>query len=257
MPNDAEPKPNPKKRARWILLAALAAAGAGVAVKMLFFRRPFRYAGTLEATRVELSARLSSAIAAVNVQEGDRVTAGEELVAFVCDDVKVAADLASLNFERTARLFKSGNASQEALDQVRNRKEDSDVRLNWCSIRSPIDGTVLSRLHEPGEWVNPGTKILTLANIKDIWAFIYVPQPDVAKLHPGEVLKGYLPELNDREFDGTILEINSEAEFTPKNVQTRSERQRLVYGVKVGFRKSNQEEILKPGMTIEVELPGQ
>lgn len=48
-------------------------------------------------------------------------------------------------------------------------------------------------------------------------------------------LKGYLPELNNRKFDGTIVKINDEAEFTPKNVQTRSERERLVFGVKVSF----------------------
>jgi HlyD family secretion protein len=68
-------------------------------------------------------------------------------------------------------------------------------------------------------------------------------------------LKGYLPELNSREFDGKIIKINEEAEFTPKNVQTRSERTRLVFGVKVSFFDSNAEEILKPGMTIEVNLP--
>lgn len=131
------------------------------------------------------------------------------------------------------------------------------MRLGWCRITSPIDGTVLSRYHEPGELVNPGTKLLTLANIKDIWAFIYVPQPEVANLKPGMKLKGYLPELNNREFSGTILKINDEAEFTPKNVQTRFERTRLVYGVKVSFLESNTDEILKPGMTIEIALPRQ
>jgi HlyD family secretion protein len=70
-------------------------------------------------------------------------------------------------------------------------------------------------------------------------------------------LKGYLPELGNREFDGTILKINDEAEFTPKNVQTQAERERLVFGVKVSFRDANAEEILKPGMTIEVELPNE
>jgi HlyD family secretion protein len=58
-----------------------------------------------------------------------------------------------------------------------------------------------------------------------------------------------------RKFTGTILKINDEAEFTPKNVQTRSERTRLVYGVKVSFLGANDDEILKPGMTIEIELP--
>jgi len=114
---------------------------------------------------------------------------------------------------------------------------------------------VLSRYHEPGEWVNPGAKLLTMANIKDIWAYIYVPQPAVAKLRPGQKLTGFLPEMNMRAFQGTILKINDEAEFTPKNVQTRAERERLVFGVKVSFLGSNDEEVLKPGMTIEIALP--
>ena len=236
-----------------ILILILIAAAIGI--KMIYFNHGFLYAGTLEATKVDLSAQLASTIAEVKKQEGDRVTANEEVITLTCEDVKVAADLARINYDRGLRLYKAGSMSQENWDQVRNRKEDSDVRLGWCSIRSPIEGTVLSRYHEPGEWVTPGTKILTLANIRDIWAYIYVPQPDVSRLRPGMKLTGYLPELNMREFPGTILKINDEAEFTPKNVQTREERTRLVYGVKVSFLGSNEEEILKPGMTIEIALP--
>lgn len=238
-----------------LLILILVLAAAAVAVKLFFFRRTFLYAGTLEATKVDLSAQLASPIARVNVQEGDRLTAGQEAVALTCDDTKVAADLTQINYDRGLRLYKAGSMSQDTWDQVKNRKEDSDVRMSWCSIHSPIDAIVLSRYHEPGEWVTPGTKILTLANIRDIWAFIYVPQPEVSRLKPGMKLKGSLPELNNREFEGTVLKINDEAEFTPKNVQTRAERTRLVYGVKVSFLGSNQEEILKPGMTIEVTLP--
>jgi len=237
------------------LIVALILAAAAIAIKLIYFNNSFLYAGTLEATKVDLSAQLSSPIARVTVQEGERLTAGQEAVALICDDTKVAADLARINYERGLRLYKAGSMSQDAWDQVKNRKEDSDVRISWCSIHSPIEGIVLSRYHEPGEWVTPGMKILTLANIKDIWAFIYVPQPEVSHLKPGMKLKGYLPELNNREFEGAILKINDEAEFTPKNVQTRAERTRLVYGVKVSFLGSNQEEILKPGMTIEIALP--
>jgi HlyD family secretion protein len=245
-----------KKRPPKIILIGVAAAIViAIAVKLLFFRGEFLYAGTLEATKVDLSARIYSAISQVRVQEGDHVTESQELVALACEDVKVASELANTNFHRTLSLFRAGTASQDTMDQVKNKKEDADVRLAWCSVESPISGVVLSRYHEPGEWVNPGTKLLTLANIRDIWAFIYVPQPEVSKLKVGMTLKGYLPELNNREFDGKIIKINDEAEFTPKNVQTRSERERLVFGVKVSFLGSNEQEVLKPGMTIEMKLP--
>lgn len=238
-----------------VLIVTVAAIAVAIVVKLLFFRGEFLYAGTLEATKVDLSARVSSVIGAVKVQEGDHVAENQELAALSCEDVKVASNLANDNFRRTVGLYRAGTASQETMDQVKNRKEDADVRLGWCSIRSPISGTVLSRYHEPGEWVNPGTKLLTLANIRDIWAYIYVPQPDVSRLKVGMKLRGYLPELDNREFDGTIIKINDEAEFTPKNVQTRAERERLVFGAKVSFLGSNEQEILKPGMTIEVKLP--
>ncbi len=245
-----------KRRAfKKLLILAGVLVAAGIAVKLFFFRGEFLYAGTLEATKVDLSAQVSSAIGAVNVQEGDRVSDHQKLVVLSCEDLKVAAELANENFQRTLRLFREGSASQAMLDEVKNKKEESDVRLNWCSVRSPIYGTVLNRYHEPGEWVSPGTKLLTLANIREIWAYIYVPQPEVSRLQVGMKLKGYLPELNNREFDGTIIKINEEAEFTPKNVQTQAERTRLVFGVKVSFLESNAEEILKPGMTIEVKLP--
>jgi HlyD family secretion protein len=246
--------PNPPNRKK-IIIPVVILVVAGITIKLTFFNRQFRFAGTLEATKVDLSSRLASALDKVEVQEGDHVTENQELIALVCDDTKVASDLANTNFARNERLFKAGTVSQETMDQVKNRKEDTDVRMSWCTIHSPISGTVLSRYHEPGEWVIPGTKILTLANIKDIWAYIYVPQPEVANLKPGMKLKSFLPELGNKEFDGTILKINDEAEFTPKNVQTQAERTRLVFGVKVSYLGVNNDEVLKPGMTIEVELP--
>ncbi len=237
-----------------LLLVLVLVGGAGFAAYLLF-ERPFRYAGTLEATKVDLSARLAAAIDEVRVREGDRVKQGDTLVVLGCEDYKIAARLARENYARDVQLAKIGSVSQEKLDQARNQKEDAETRLRWCTITSPIDGKVLSRYHEPGEWMLPGTKILTVANVRDIWAYIYVPQPLVAKLAPGMKLAGFLPELGDRMFEGVILKINDEAEFTPKNVQTRAERERLVFGVKIGFHDANGDEILKPGMTIEVALP--
>ena len=253
---EAEPAP-PRKggTGKKILILVIILIGIGIVVRFFFIQQEFRYAGTLEATKVDLSAQVASTISQVDVQEGDAVKPGQRVVALSCDDIRLADDLATENYERNLRLFRAGTTSRETLDQMTNHKKDADVRLSWCEIHSPLSGRVLSRYHEPGEWVNPGTRLLTLANIRDIWAYIYVAEPEVARLQPGQKLEGRLPELGDRPFMGTILKINDEAEFTPKNVQTRAERQRLVFGVKVSFLGSNEQEILKPGMTIEIELP--
>jgi HlyD family secretion protein len=243
-----------KKRSK-APLVVVALVAIGLVLKQTVFATPFRYAGTLEATKVDLSSEVPSKIAAVKVQEGDHVKSDQELIALACEDIKVAADLANQNYSRNLRLFKGGSASQETLDLMKNRKDDAAVRVAWCAIKAPLQGTILSRYHEPGEWVMPGTKLMTLADIRNVWAYIYVPQPEVSQLKPGMKLKGHLPEMADKVFEGTIVKINDEAEFTPKNVQTRSERQRLVFGVKVSFQGANDDEILKPGMTIEIDLP--
>jgi len=177
------------------------------------------------------------------------------LIKLGCEDFKIKAKLAKIEYERYLKLVKTQAVAPDTFDQFKTQMDDADTSVNWCTITSPIDGKVLSRYHEPGEWMEPGTKILTLANIQDIWAYIYVPEPLIAKLSLGMKLKAFLPELNNRVFEGTIIKINDVAEFTPKNVQTQSERERLIYGVKVSFLATNAEEILKPGMTVEVELP--
>jgi HlyD family secretion protein len=75
----------------------------------------------------------------------------------------------------------------------------------------------------------------------------------LAKLTIVMQVKGLVPEDNNRAVAGSIEHINDAAEFTPKNVQTRKERTRLVFGVKVAFK--NDDQYLKPGMTVEVTLP--
>jgi HlyD family secretion protein len=237
-----------------ILLALILLGLIGLGIKMVLTPKDFSYAGTLEATKVDLSAQLASTITNVSVREGDAVIALQELVTLACEDVKIASQLANQNYERNKRLFSVGTVSQDMLDQVKNRKDEADLRLKWCSVKSPINGRVLSRYREPGEWVNPGLKLLTLANIKDIWTYIYVPQQEISKLHLGQKVIGIVPEIPDRQFEGEIIKINSEAEFTPKNVQTQSERTRLVFGIKISFSGANNDEILKPGMTIEIKL---
>lgn len=244
-----------KRSVKIVLGIGLILVAVALGVQIVLFSRPFLYAGTLEATKVDLSARLAAAINQITVQEGDRVQKNQVLITLACENFKIAARLAHQNYDRYNKLLEKGWTSPETVDQFKTTMEDADTKVNWCTISSPIEGKVLDRYHEPGEWMEPGTKILTLANIQDIWAYIYVPQPIIAKLSVGMKLKAMLPELNNQVFEGVIIKINDEAEFTPKNVQTQTERERLIYGVKVSFLSSNQKEILKPGMTVEVEIP--
>lgn len=230
--------------------------GAALIVYYIYtINKEFMYAGTLDATKVDLAPELSSRIDMVYVQEGDHVKPGEKVIKLSCEDYYADAKLANRDYTRNLELFEIGYIRNDTLDLFSNHKEIAAIHVDWCTIRSPIHGRVLSRYHEPGEYASPGLKILTLANIRDIWAYIYVPQPKIAQLKVGQELTGILPEMPGKTFKGKIIKINSEAEFTPKNVQTQSERTRLIFGVKVSFLGSNDDETLKPGMTIEIALP--
>jgi HlyD family secretion protein len=214
---------------------------------------PFLYAGTVEATEVDVPARLGTIIASYDIKEGDTVKAGQKLVTLTGEDYKLAAELAEGDFKRAEPLYKSGSMPKEEFDHVRIKRDDAILKASWCIVSAPIDGTVLTTYHEPGEWTGPGTKLLTLADLREMWITMYVPQPILHKLSYGMKLTGLIPEAGNQTIEGIITHINDEAEFTPKNVQTRQERSRLVFGIKVTFQ--NKDNLLKPGMTVEVELP--
>ncbi len=238
---------------RVILFVVVLLAIVSLALKLTLFSDRFVYTGVVETVKVEVPSRISSVISECLVDQGARVKAGDLLLSLSCEDLSLEAKLTQANFERSEKLFNAGSLPKEAFDLSQNKKDLSALMLSWCRVKSPITGTVLTKYHEPGEMVAPGTKLFTLANLQDVYVYIYVPQPQVSKLSLGQKLLGKVPELPQREFEGSISEIASEAEFTPKNVQTRQERERLVYAVKVAFK--NTDEILKPGMFVEVLPP--
>ena len=217
------------------------------------FPGPFTYAGTVEATEVDVPARVASVIATVEVREGQEVRKGQPLYRLACEDIGLSARLAESTFKRAESLYKSGSMPQAEYDQARFRRDDALLKQGWCRVASPVAGTVLYTYFEAGEMVAPGARLATVADLSRVWAVLYVAEPLLAKLKPGMKVKGRLPELKGRVFEGRLAHIREKAEFTPKNVQTREERTRLVYGIKVEF--DNPDRILKPGMTVEAALP--
>ena len=111
---------------------------------------------------------------------------------------------------------------------------------------------MLYKYYEPGEFIAAGRKLLTVADMAEVDVWVYVEHDLLARLAVGDAVTALLPETG-QTFKGTILSINDEAEFTPKNVQTRRERERLVYGVKTRFH-NDAALTLKSGMTVEVSF---
>ncbi len=233
-------------------LIVLFVAVAVVVMNYFLGRRPFYYAGTLETTKVILSARVPSDISDVYVIEGDAVYQNQPLMELSCDAYKILAQQIDKDYERVAQLLARGHVSDAEYDAISRTKQDNDLKLNWCVIASPINGMVVTKFREVGEVVQPGMPLISIANPYNISAYFYVPYTMLHKLKIGQKVIGILPEAENMQFPGRIIKISEQAEFTPKNVQTRDERTRLVYGVKVQFE--NPQLILKSGMTIESTL---
>ncbi len=217
------------------------------------FVQEISFVGTIETTRLDLPARLATTVKSFAYEEGDSVESGKVLVSFDCEEIKIREQRVQTEFSRAKRLLRSGSLTQETFDKVETEKAELDLKLSWCQIVSPIEGVVLTRYLDPNEWVTPGTKVISIANLNEIWTYIYVDQTFIPNLKLGMKINGTLPGYEDRVILGKIAKINSEAEFTPKTAQTLEERARLVFGVKVQLEQV--EQLLKPGMSIKIEFP--
>lgn len=235
------------------VLIGLVVLGGGFGVyKYLNKPEDFMYAGTLETTKVILSSKVGTDIVSLDLEEGTMVKKDETIAELNADSFKVASKQLDADYQRYKRLEKHGHATQEEFDKIERVKKENDLKIQWCQIKSPIDGIIITKFKENGEYLNVGSNIVSIADPCNIWAYFYVPYDMVHKLQVGGKVQGVLQELPDKTFEGTILKINEEAEFTPKNVQTREERTRLVYGVKVRFE--NKDLLLKSGMTMETSF---
>lgn len=177
------------------------------------------------------------------------------------------------NLERTRQLFKAGSSTQQQLDDQETKyqmakdqltsathlteqnKASIDlikVNLDNMVIKSPINGLVLSKNTEIGEVVSPGSSLLTLGDLAHPWVKIYIKEADLGKVKLGQKAQVKIDTYPDKVFEGKVTYISSQAEFTPKNIQTKEERVKLVFGIKVSL--DNPLQILKPGMPADVIL---
>lgn len=223
-----------------------------VAALMFFRRTPFNYSGVAEAVSVDISSRLNDTIAEILVEEGSPVKQGQVLARLTCDEVNLRHKITQTEFNRAAELLKTSAGSQENYDLKKNQYEQATLQKTYCTLTSPLTGQVLYKYYEPQEFITAGKKMFTVADLHELDVWIYVPYSELANLSIGQEVSGYLPDA-DKTFTGRIIAINNQSEFTPKNVQTREERTRLVYGVKTRFVNDDNLTI-KPGMTLETEF---
>jgi HlyD family secretion protein len=129
----------------------------------------------------------------------------------------------------------------------------AEAALGYATIRAPFDGQVTIRHREPGEAVQPGAPVLTVMDPDDRWVRIYVPETRMGAIGIGQTAAILSDTYRGREYAGRVVFVASEAEFTPRNVQTREERVKLVYAVRVQVLDDPAFE-LKPGMPADVRI---
>ena len=156
------------------------------------------------------------------------------------------------------RLLHNGSRKED-IDQARARLEltraalaEAETRLGYSTVNSPLSGVVLSKNVEPGEYVSPGTPIVTVADLDNIWVRAYINETDLGRVKVGQRARVTTDSYPHKVYDGRLAFVASQAEFTPKTVQTEKERVKLVYRVKVDITNQNME--LKPGMPADVEI---
>jgi HlyD family secretion protein len=128
----------------------------------------------------------------------------------------------------------------------------AEAQFSYTVLTSPTAGVVLRKHVEPGEMIAAGTPAVTVADLQNIWLKIYVPEPQLGRVRLGQLAEITTDSFRGKTYQGRITFINSEAEFTPKNVQTQEERVKLVFAVKIGVQNPNQE--LKPGMPADARI---
>ncbi len=209
------------------------------------------------ATRQALdSARASATMAAAMLDEARQ---SEELVREGPRREAIKQARARLEQSRQNWELARQGARGEVIDRARARLGQArealalaEIELGYAQLRSPLSGTVLAEHAEAGEMVAAGAPIVSVANLSNIWLRAYLDESDLGRVKLGQKARLTTDTFPGKRYDGRVSFIASEAEFTPKSVQTAKERVKLVYRVKIVADNPAGE--LKPGMPVDAEI---
>lgn len=211
--------PNPKVIIP-VAVVVLVAAGilTFISLQQANDTRTMVVSGTIEAIEVHLGTQTGGEVKQVYVSKGDKVIKDEGLV----------------------DVFNSGRAGTGSSND---------------KITSPLDGVVLERLFEVGEIVPVGATVVTVADLRKLTLTIYVPEDRYGKIAMGQVYPVTVDSFPGETFHGAVTHIATEAEFTPRNVQTVENRKTTVFAIELTLNQTDGR--LKPGMPADVRLEPQ
>jgi HlyD family secretion protein len=266
-----------KKYSTIIIIAAVIVVSTSIyylRIKHTDSGNTIKVSGNIEATETRLSFQVAGKISKLFVDEGDYIKKGQVVALLDSDELTKIKEQAQANleqaqsdydmrekdFERYSELLKKNAISVQVKDSAQNNFEVAkaklnaakkalelaNIRLNYASLTSTVEGFVIVKSAEAGEVVQLGSTVFTIADLNDVWLTAYIKETDLGKVKLNQKVDVRTDSYLDKIYQGRISFISEEAEFTPKHIQTIEERIKLVYRIKIVVNNPNLE--LKPGM---------
>lgn len=179
------------------------------------------------------------------MQEGFRKESIETARARLAE-AQAALKSARSNLKKIEAAEQDVAAARAQVESARAALGLAEIQLGYTELKAPFDGIVLSRNAEPGEVVSPGQEVLSISDLSSVDLKVFVDETEIGRVHPGQTVEVKIDTFPDKTYTGTVSFISPEGEFTPKIIQTRKERVKLVYLVKIRLANPNLE--LKTGM---------
>jgi len=177
------------------------------------------------------------------------------------DEAKAGYEVAKANYQASQqvleKLLKGARAEEIEIAQANNAQAEANLELiekkiSDCVITSPIKGTITNKLIESGERIAPNGMVVTITKTDSMWITIFVGEKHISRVKTGQKAEIMIDSHKDEVFRGEVRYISEEAEFTPKNIQTKDEREKLVFGVKIKI--DNRDGILKAGLPADAVI---
>jgi len=239
-----------------------------------------KVSGNIEGDDVRLSFRVQGQILELFTDEGKVLKINDPVANLNTDELTQIRDnsaaalkaaeykyeLDKLDYERAENLFKAGAISMQKRDAAKTLSDSdkanvealqasldlSQTRLGFSKLVSPLNGYVLVKSALPGEVVQIGAPVFTVIDLNNIWVTGYINETDLARVKLNQEADVETDTYRGKKYKGRVSFISSEAEFTPKTIQTTEERVKLVYRIKVKVDNSSLE--LKPGMPADAYI---
>ena len=216
----------------------------------------------VELDAAELKARQNLAAAQIDSATHDAEAQAAQLD-FMRDDAARQQDLlkrkvvSPSDAERAVSVARAQEKLVEAartrVIQARAQLADIDAQFAEMQVKAPTDSILEVLSVKVGDVLAANREVATLILPQHLWVRVFVPEPWLGLIKVGDAVRVRVDSFPGKDFDGTVEQVNRQAEFTPRNVQTVEDRIRQVYGVKV--RLPNNDDKLRAGMSADVVFP--